>query len=224
MSDTSRSRGLEVIFAFFLGLLITVFIGVGMYTFYPYPNTYSERISDLWDAERDVRNFRPQDQLTEEERKAIREITEERERLTELANSERDQWTRTTSALLIALATLVMTISMSVAQALPVLNNGLLLGGLFTLVYGVGWIMTADNSVARFLAVTIALLTTLILGYIRFVRRRSVDAVSMTPKTAPIGKQPQGLAELEKRLSALEARIDGVARVLNQGIDPKRRN
>ena len=91
-------------------------------------------------------------------------------------------WGRNTSIILITFATLVMSISLIMSDRLKVISNGLLLGGLFTMLYGTGWIIATGTSQARFFVMTAALAITLGLGYVRFVReRRDSDSTASAP-------------------------------------------
>lgn len=54
-------------------------------------------------------------------------------------NDESAQWQQSTSVILIVIATLLMALSLSLGASMTVLSNGILLGGLFTMLYGVGW-------------------------------------------------------------------------------------
>lgn len=122
--------------------------------------------------------------------------------------------------ILIGLATLVMAISLVRADQLPVISNGLLLGGVFTMVYGVGWILVSDTSITRFLVLTVALATTLGLGYVRFVRARAPGEVRAGPGPAPAeGPGETGSGELEERLRILEKRMEDAAAALGSRRD-----
>jgi len=205
MADVSRSGGLQTIFSFFMGLMVTAFVGVGVYTFYPSPEKdLNRRIQDLSRREEGVRNSRPADEMTTEDREQIQEINTKRDELSDAAQKAREAWGRITSIILVVFATLVMAVSLIRADHLPVISNGLLLGGLFTMVYGVGWIVATDTSVARFAVMTVALLTTLALGYTRFVRRRTMTA-SADGAGGPSG---EGLADIEQRVRDLERRLN----------------
>ncbi len=81
-------------------------------------------------------------------------------------------WARNTSIILVLFATFVMVISLVLSEQLRVISNGLLLGGLFTMLYGVGWVIFSGNSTARFVVILFALVVTLGLGYVKFVRQR----------------------------------------------------
>ena len=210
MKDPGRSAGLRTIFSFFLGLMLVAFAGVGVYTFYPPPEEFDAQIRELNRREEMIRDARPADQLTEEDRAQIREVNQERYDLQDALRDAQRPWGRTTSIILMVVATLAMAVSLIRADQLPVISNGLLLGGGFTMLYGVGWIIATDVSKARFVVMAIALVITLALGYARFVRngKTAADKVGGAPTGA------DGLADMESRLRALEERMQEAGRVL----------
>jgi len=215
MTEAARSRGLQTIFSFFLGLMLTAFIGVGVYTFHPPAKDLDRRIQELDRSEQALRNGAPDDELSAADRDEVRKLTDSRNELYDAAQARREAWGRSTSIILIALATLVMAVSLVRADQLPVISNGLLLGGVFTMVYGVGWIVATDTSVSRFVVMTVALAITLGLGYARFVRRRPSPSL-------PAGStllDGEGLARLEQRLRDVEERLDNAAAALGTGGD-----
>lgn len=215
MTEAARSRGLQTIFSFFLGLMLTAFIGVGVYTFHPPAKELDRQIQELDRREQAIRNGAPHDELSAADRDEVRQLTDSRNTLYDAAQARREAWGRSTSIILIALATLVMAVSLVRADQLPVISNGLLLGGVFTMVYGVGWIVATDTSVSRFIVMTVALVITLGLGYARFVRRRSSPLLP-AGSTLQDGK---GLARLEQRLRDVEERLDKAAAALGPGGD-----
>ena len=175
MANPRGQRGaLQVIFAFFLGLMVTAFIGVGVYTFYP-PEL--ERFQDetrvLYDQQQQIRDARGAEGLTEAEQAELAALAERTREAEKEMRDYQGNWARMTSIILIVLATFVMAVSLIRADQLPVINNGLLLGGVFTMLYGTGWILWSGDSRARFWVMAFALLITLLLGYIRFVRGRA---------------------------------------------------
>jgi hypothetical protein len=212
MKDPGRSTGLRTIFSFFLGLMLVAFAGVGVYTFYPPPEEFDTQIRELNRREEVIRDSRPPDQLTEADRAQIREVNQERYALQDARREAQRPWGRTTSIILMVTATLAMAVSLIQAGQMPVISNGLLLGGVFTMLYGVGWIIATDVSKARFAVMAIALVITLTLGYLRFVRsgREAVDKAGGTVPDA------EGLADMELRLRALEERMQEAARVFGQ--------
>ena len=219
MAEATRGSGLRTIFSFFLGLMLTAFVGVGVYTFHPPPEQFDEQIRNLGRREQAIREARAPNELTIADRDSLRAIERRRNELTDAALAARKPWGRSTSIILIVFATLAMVVSLIRADQLPVISNGLLLGGLFTMLYGVGWIIATDTSVGRFAVMTIALLITLALGYVRFVRRGTI--ASTTPGIA--SSDAHDLVDLERRVHDLEERMREAATALGpKGESPSR--
>jgi hypothetical protein len=211
MPDARPGGGLQTIFAIFLGLMVTSFIGVGVYTFYPSPaREFQNDMVRLSRAEQAIRNSKAPDDLTTEDRARLQQVADERARAEDRNRASQEGWGRTTSIVLIAFATLAMSISLLRAVQLPVISNGLLLGGLFTMVYGVGWIIATDTSTGRFIVMTVALAITLALGYVRFVRQRAV------PERAGGAPGPADASGLEERVRRLEERLNEAANALSR--------
>ena len=80
------------------------------------------------------------------------------------------------------------------------------------MLYGVGWIIATDASKARFVVMSIALVITLALGYVRFARQGKF-AADTAGAAAP---DAEGMADVEFRLRALEERMQEAGRVLGQ--------
>lgn len=214
MADLKPSGGLQTIFSFFLGLMVTAFAGVGVYTFHPPPQQeFDRQIQELNRQEEAIRNRAAPDELDATDRSRIQELTDARNELADASRLMRESWGRSTSVILIALATFAMAISLVRADQLPVISNGLLLGGVFTMVYGVGWIVATDTSLTRFVVMTMALAITLTLGYVRFVRRQ-IPAAQTPPDT--------GLAGIERRVRDLEERMNQAASALGHRGDDSR--
>ena len=124
------------------------------------------------------------------------------------------RWAQSTSIVLIVLATIAMVVSLVRANRLPVISNGLLLGGIFTMLYGVGWIVATESSITRFLVMSVALVITLALGYVRFVRR----AVPALPG-GESRSDDSDLGELNRRVRDLEERMKRASSVLGDRSD-----
>lgn len=218
MAYVGRTGGLQTIFSFFLGLMVTAFVGVGVYTFHPPDREFDRQIQNLNRREQAITASRPLSELTTAERDQIQELTTARNEVRDAAEEAREAWGRVTSIILIALATLAMAVSLVRADQLPVISNGLLLGGVFTMVYGVGWIVAAGTSVTRFVVMTVALAITLVLGYVRFVRPRGIPAAAIGPGTAEGG----ALVDIDQRVQDLEKRMNEAAKALGSRNDIRR--
>ena len=76
-----QQKALQLIFAFFLGLMVTAFMGVGVFTFYPSNlEPLEDQARELRDQQQEVRDARTAEGLTDEqhtgvfrERKSIEE-------------------------------------------------------------------------------------------------------------------------------------------------------
>lgn len=215
-----RTRGaLQTIFSFFLGLMVLAFIAVSVNTFYRSPQDRNQpemqridqRISQLDSKQPGGGSLSASDQA---------ELDRLRSQQMELQNriqSEMEGWSLNTSIVLIVYATAVMGVSLIRSEQLRVISNGLLLGGLFSMLYGAGWVIFSGSGVARFVVILFAFGITVGLGYAKFVRLR-VPA----PGT---GALPEGAAgaevgDLEARVAALEARQAAAAAALATPVAP----
>lgn len=206
MSDTRGGSTLQTLFAIFLGLMVTAFVGVGVYTFYPSPaEQFQGRITNLDRQQQAIRNSRPDVALSDSDRARIQSIVDQRDKLQDASSAATARWSARTSIILVAFATLAMAISLVAFARVPVLDGGLLMGGVFTMLYGVGWVIASGNSTSRFVVMTIAFAITLALGYVRFARRR-----------APVEVSGGGVTDLEQRVHALEQRVAQAATALSQ--------
>ena len=162
------NNALQIIFAFFLGLVVVAFVGIGVNTFYPEP---------VW------REGVPFDYA--------------------------DEWRLYTGVILLVCATLILAVSLFLPESQAVLSNGLLLGGVFTMVYAVGMTVSAGQSVLRFVVVTIALAVTIGIGYLKFVRGRERRAAAAAEPGPVAG------GELAERLATVERKLDALGRALH---------
>ena len=236
MEDTKQGpnigRGvLQAIFAVFLGLMITAVVGVGVYTFHPNPGeAYQEQIQALYDERSAIdgcntptpEQCRAWDQLTPAEQARTKAIDAEVTTLQRASEEQASQWRMSTSVVLIVIATILMAVALALGDSVAVLSNGILLGGLFTMLYGVGWGLASGNSVTRFVVLVVALVVSLALGYLKFVRGRGpagaaeVSGASSGAVSVPVaGGASAEVAELSSRVEALERRLAAAAQGLS---------
>jgi hypothetical protein len=211
MTKLQSGAGLGILFGVFLGLMVAAFIGVGVYTFYPSPEaSFRDRIEGLVRERQAIDVSKAPEALTASDRARIQQIDDAMHEAEDARRAAREAWGRTTSIVLVAFATLVMAISLLRAVQLPIVSDGLRLGGVFTMLYGVGWIVATDASVTRFLVLTVALAITLALGYVRFARPGG--SVPANDRESEQG----GLRDLDQRVRNLEERMDDAASALGR--------
>jgi hypothetical protein len=199
---------LQALYALFLGGIITAFLVVGLNTFYPTPDVNEEQLAALEEREQAIFDCSPGDvdcDLTASKQAELRQIENEREQLWQEQDEAQESWSRVAGLILIALATLLLALSLMRWDRAIVLSNGLLLGGLFTMVGGIGLTIASGQGIDRFLVLTLALGLTVGLGYLRFARRAE-----------PLQEVGASLAEseLDQRVAALERRLDEARRAL----------
>ena len=122
-------------------------------------------------------------------------------------------WRLTTGIWLLVCATMVMIVAMIIgSDRIPVIGNGVLLGGLFTMIYAVGMALSAPNEWPRLLVAAVALLVTVGIGYWKFAARHAeapaeaVDAAFGTGQPDPA---------LSARIDAVENTLDGLRKALS---------
>lgn len=148
---------LKIVYTVFIGILLVLFVGIGVETFYPQPQ-YPEYPISL---------ERPSPDGTE----TAKDI-KTREEFQKKEKSYQGQikiYNRNVFIIALVFALLFMAISLFMAEKLLVIADGLLLGGVFTLAYAVGRGFMADDKF-RFIAVSVSLVVALITGYLKFIR------------------------------------------------------
>ena len=207
MEDTKQGpnigRGvLQAIFAVFLGLMITAVVGVGVYTFHPNPGE-DDPGADPGALRRAVRDRRLQHADAgavpglgpADGRRAGPDEGHRRrgdDAAARVPRSSASQWRMSTSVILIVIATILMAVALALGDSVAVLSNGILLGGLFTMLYGVGWGLASGNSVTRFVVLVVALVVSLALGYLKFVRGRGPAGAAQVSGASSGGVGPGG--------------------------------
>ncbi|MDR3686635.1 MAG: hypothetical protein P4L93_06750 [Coriobacteriia bacterium] len=214
MAGVDRQHyALQTIFSFFLGLMVLAFIGVGVNTFYPSPATQREQAQQKIDRQIEaITSVNQNKSLDATQQAQIQKLQNQRNALQDVIDADMKIWARNTSIILVVFATLVMGVSLVRSEQLRVLSNGLLLGGLFTMLYGTGWVIFSGNSTARFVVIAFALLVAIGLGYLKFVRRHAE-----TPMLAATPSETAGSAapsDLEARVSELERKAAAAASAL----------
>lgn len=187
---------LQVIYSFFLGLVVVGLVAIGINTFHPQP-PWPEY---AW--EKDPGASPTPEQIAEQEAAM------------EAARAAQEAWSLNTSIILLICATVILAVSLWRPAKMAVISNGLLLGGIFTMIYAVGQSLSSSSGqLPRFFVALAALALTVGIGYLTFIRR----AASAESLPAPEADAPADAAEvgpLADRVAVLERRLEALGRAL----------
>jgi hypothetical protein len=165
---------LKYIYTFFIGVLTATFIGVGISAFYEGPKTpefpIEESIPYKYETE-------PASQSAEELR-TMREQNIRQDKAFREYQVNNRIYNRNVSVITSIAAVILLVISLTLLKKLDLLSDGLLLGGLFTQLYSIVRGFESQDSMFRFLVVTVGLITSLTVGYFKFIhsKRNQVSA------------------------------------------------
>ncbi len=163
-----QAKVLRVIYTFFVGILIGLFVGVGIAAFYPEP-TYPDMPAELKVMQIPAE---PQaDPTTQEVQKSSKLVQKQAEydKLTRAYEQKMKIYNRNVSIIALIASIIILVISLTTFNNLEVLADGLLLGGVISLLYSVARVFGSGDDKVRFVVVSAGLAVALILGYVKFV-------------------------------------------------------
>lgn len=149
------NKTLSIVYTFFLGLILSLFIGLGISTFYPGPKMPE------YPAETQTYTGK---EFTPEQNKAQREYDVKLKQW----DNDNKVYSRNVSVVALAGAVIVLVISFAFERRNQVIANGLLLGGVFTILYSITRGFVSEDTKYTFAAVSVGLVVALYLGYRRF--------------------------------------------------------
>lgn len=148
---------LKIVYALFVGILLSVFVGVGISTFYPEPAFPTTKPAfQLSNSDPDSNEYK----LNE----AIYTTAQEQYR------KDISTYYRNVSIIGLVAAVIFVTAGLAFASRLRILADGLLVGGIFTLLYSIARGFMNDENIFRFSIVSAGLVIALAIGYIKFIR------------------------------------------------------
>lgn len=164
MSDDNHI--LRLVYTFFVGLLLAIFVGVGVSTFYPTPEAPEYTSTPVMKEEDSAEQIKAQQEYDA----ALSAYDEE----------QLQPYNRNVSIIVIVAAVILLAVSIVFEKRIKVIADGVMLGGLFSLVYGIGRGFASQNTQYVFVIVAISLAVVLYLGYRRFVVKH--ETVAKTTK------------------------------------------
>jgi len=147
-----ESKVIKFIYTFFVGILIALFVGVGVNTFYPGPTAPDY-------------NY----QLEANDQKS-QEIQNDYTNKYAEYSKDAEQYSMNVSIIVLCASVLLLIGGVIYEKKLLFISNSVILGGLFTLIYSIGRGFASNNNVYSFIAVTVGLSLVVYLGYHKFVK------------------------------------------------------
>ena len=141
-----ENKVLKIIFTLFIGVMVALFVGFGIEAFYPSP-VYPDV---MW-----------KENMTDAESDAIQAAEAAYQEAVRVHN-------QIVSIVVTAVAVVIMVVSMFLEKRNRTLTNGLLLGGLFSLVYGSTVGFSAGSAMVTFITVGVGLAAVVVVGVRRF--------------------------------------------------------
>jgi len=149
---------IKPIYTIFLALIIALFVGLGIGTFYPGPEAPQYPI-ELEQVEDCCEETPEQQALRIEFNQALRQYEEEFK-----------SYSRTVSIISLASAIVILILSLTLLVKIKMIADGILLGGVFVTLYGIIRGLMTEDPQFRFIIVTVGPIVALVLGYIKFIR------------------------------------------------------
>lgn len=153
---------LKLIYTLLLGIFLAVFVGVGISAFYPGPKYPEQPISIKYGSPEMNKDC----SMSEDYKKEIEEFN----KIEKSYQKSSNKYNRDVSIISVFASILIVFISLTLFKTILIIADGLLLGGVLTLIYGVMRGFGTEDNMFRFIVVSVGLIVSLVLGYIKFIK------------------------------------------------------
>lgn len=153
---------LRIIYTLFLGIFLAIFIGVGIAAFYPSPK-YPEMPAILKYCSPDIAQ-------SAAKFSDYKQQAEKFDAAEKVYMKQTQTYNRNVSIATIVAAIIIVVASLTLFKTIALLADGLLLGGVLTLIYSVFRGFGTEDNTFRFIVVAIGFAVSLFLGYMKFIR------------------------------------------------------
>ncbi len=145
------------LYTLFLGLLVALFVGVGIAALYPGPTAPQPPAAIT----------KPMIAPGSTESAGATRQQNEFQQAQNDYQAQRKAYDRNVSLIALAAAVLLLTLGLTLFKSVPLMDDSLTLGAVFTLIYSIIRGFSSDN-LFRFLVVSVGLAMAAFLGYVRF--------------------------------------------------------
>lgn len=152
---------LKLLYALLIGIFVVVFVGVGIAAFYPQLKYPVSPISMKYGSP-----------VMDKEGKMLEEVKVEMEKYDQEQKDfqiKSQIYNRNVSILALVFSIVIVIISLTLFKKIYLIADGLLLGGVLTLLYSVIRGFESDDNMFRFVVVSAGLIISLFLGYVKFI-------------------------------------------------------
>jgi hypothetical protein len=163
-----QKRFITIVYTFFLGLLLAIFVGVGISAFYPSPKMPEYTISGPAFGTEPSKEEQAAQKKFEADMKAY--------------NAASKPYNRNVSLIAMGLAVLLVVIGVVFSDRLRHLADGVMMGGLFTLMYSIGRSFASENTKIVFVVTSVGLAVVIYLGLRRLGDSKSTAKKSRTKR------------------------------------------
>ena len=154
---------LKIIYTFFIGIFLSTFVSVGIAAFYTGPK-FPDQPAMLKYCSPDIAQ-------SAEKFAEFKTQAEAFDNKVTMYQKQSQIYNRNVSILAVLAAIIIVIASLTLFKTILVIADGLLLGGVLTLLYSVMRGFGTEDNMYRFIVVSIGLVLSLVLGYIKFIRK-----------------------------------------------------
>lgn len=151
---------IKFIYSIFIGILIALFVGVGIAAFYEAPVAPSSPIP--YEA--------PPINPTASQTAQMQLQNNQTNQAWQDYQSKSQVYNRNVSIIALVAAIIILVLSLTILNQVPLFANSLLLGGLLTLIYAIGRGFVNQDEKFRFAVVAIGLVIALVIGYLKLIK------------------------------------------------------
>ncbi len=151
---------LKLIYTIFLAVTVALFVGLGIDAFYPGPK--------MPDYPVELQSIKPTCDSSSEQIIAQEQYDHAQRDYTDALKP----YNRNVAIITFICAIIILIISLTFLAKIEMIADGVLLGGVFTTIYGILRGLMSEDTKFRFIVVTFGLIIALVLGYIKFIRTK----------------------------------------------------
>lgn len=150
----------QVLYKLFLAVMVSLFIGFGIGVFYTSPKAPDYPV--------EIQN-KSGDQFTTAEKQLETDFNRDQREF----QTKFEVYSRNVSAIALGFSIVLMILSLLWLSKIEIIGDGVLFGGLLTMVYGIIRGFMSNEPKYQFVVVSVGLVVTLILGYLKFIKHEN---------------------------------------------------